>query len=172
MKRILIIGCSGAGKTTLALQMADRLQLELIHLDKHYWHAGWVESNKADWQATATAFAERPEWVMDGNYGGTMDLRLQYADTAIFLDFSTWRCLWRVIKRTVRYYGTSRPDMAEGCHERWDWSFLRYVAVYRSTRRAGVLERLQRHQAHLDIHILPNPVAVQQFLTSLPSPSK
>lgn len=171
MKRILIIGCSGSGKSTLSRQLHELLGLPLIHLDWHYWRAGWVESDKADWQKAVTAFAERPSWLMDGNYGGTMDLRLSYADTVIFLDFSTWRCLWWVIKRTIQYYGKSRPDMAEGCPERWNWSFLQYVATYRRTRRAGVIARLNKHQAHLDIHILPNPKAVQGFLAHLSATS-
>jgi adenylate kinase family enzyme len=114
MKKIVIIGSGGAGKSTLATQLGEMLNLEIIHLDKLYWQAGWVEPLKDEWKKTVEDLLKRDSWIMDGNFGGTIEMRLKACDTAIFLDFPRTVCLYRVIKRRLTYRNTSRPDMAEG----------------------------------------------------------
>ena len=86
VRRILIVGSAGAGKSTLAREIARRLGLPLIHLDRHYWRPGWVASGDARFRADVAALAARPAWVMDGNYGGTLDLRLPRADLLVLCD--------------------------------------------------------------------------------------
>ncbi|MEM6700587.1 MAG: hypothetical protein AAF599_19435 [Bacteroidota bacterium] len=127
MKRILIIGNSGAGKTTLAYQIQELTGLELIHLDQEYWQAGWVEMHYFDWRDRVEQLTAKEMWIMDGNYRGTFDIRIPKADTIILLDRSKWLCLFRAIKRILRYYGKTRPDMAADCPERFDWEFLKYI---------------------------------------------
>ena len=86
-KRIAIIGSSGSGKSTLARTLGVRLGLPVVHLDAHFWRAGWVETDKAQWQETVQALAHGERWIIDGNYSSTMDIRLPLAETIIFLDF-------------------------------------------------------------------------------------
>ena len=141
MKRVLVLGSPGAGKSTLAAQLATRTGLPLIHLDQQYWQAGWVEPDKESWRARVAEIAARDEWIIDGNYGGTLAVRLARADTVILLDFPTHLCLLRVLRRSVTGRGRVRPDMAEGCPERFDPAFFTYVARYRrdAGRRNGRL---------------------------------
>lgn len=143
MKRVLVIGSSGAGKSTVAHQFAQDWQLPLIHLDKAYWQAGWVESEKELWREKVSQLVLAERWIMDGNFGGTMDLRMAKADLVIWLDYSRWICLWRVIKRTLKYYGKTRPDMPDGCAERFDWSFLVYIYDFPKKHRPRILNNLE-----------------------------
>ena len=142
MKRVLILGCSGSGKSTLARQLGERTGLPVIHLDHEYFGPDWKEPRQKDWANTVTKLAARERWVMDGNYSGTFPLRMPRADTIVFLDQPSWRCLWRVIMRTLRHYGKVRPGSAPGCRERFDSHFLHYVATYNLTRRPRILAAL------------------------------
>ncbi|OAV43602.1 hypothetical protein [Lewinella sp. 4G2] len=142
MQRVLIIGCCGAGKSTFARKLADATGLPLIHLDQAYWQPDWTEPPKAEWEAKVTELVARDAWIMDGNYAGSLSLRLPRADTVIYLDYPTAKCLWRVVKRVTKYHGQQRPDMPPGCHERFDWEFFHYVATFNLTRRRLIHEHL------------------------------
>ncbi len=143
MQRVLIIGCPGAGKSTVARQLAAHIGLPLIHLDRHYWQPGWVAQSKEVWEITVNNLIASPQWIIDGNYGGTLSVRAQRADTVIHLDFPTWLCLWRVLARTLRGHGQVRGDeFVEGCPERFDLSFIRFVWRYRRVHRGRDLARL------------------------------
>ena len=121
------MGSSGAGKT----ELGSLAGLPVVHLDRHYWRPGWQEPDRETWVEQVRALIAEPRWVMDGNYSGTLAQRLPAADTIIFLDFPTWLCLWRVLKRTFRSLGQVRPDLAPGCPEKFDLEFLKYVWRYR-----------------------------------------
>jgi adenylate kinase family enzyme len=142
-RRILVIGCSGAGKSTLARAIANSRQLPLVHLDRHYWRPGWVAPSEPDWQAQVERLVAEPGWVMDGNYSSTMARRAEVADAIVFLDLPRWLCLTRVLRRAVFGYGRSRPDVAPGCPERFDWAFLKWVWNYPKRSRPKTLALLQ-----------------------------
>ena len=142
MQRVLVIGSPGAGKSTFAAALASQTGLELIHLDRHYWRSGWTEPDTSAWAAEVAKLAARERWVMDGNYGGTLALRLQRADTVVWLDFPVWICLWRIIRRAARYRGRVRPDMAEGCPERLEWEFVSYTARFPWGGRRRIVAKL------------------------------
>lgn len=127
MKRILVIGCSGAGKTTLGKELGARLALPVHHLDRLWWRPGWVENSGEAFDAKLAEILNTDRWVIDGNYSRTLPERLKYADTVILLDYPRTLCLYRALKRILRLYGSVRPDMADGCPERLDGQFLRYV---------------------------------------------
>lgn len=167
MRRVLVIGSSGSGKSTLSRQIGARLGLPVVHLDQHYWSAGWVEPSPEAWAETVGRLAAAEAWVMDGNYSGTMSRRLAAADAVVFLDRSRWLCVARVGWRRVRHAGRSRPDMAEGCPEQITASLLRFVWTYPGTRRPAVLARLGAAE-HLDVFHLRSGRDVQAFLASLP----
>ena len=150
MDRILILGCGGAGKSTLAGQLGDILGLPIIHLDQGYWQPGWTPLSDDAWTQRVATIIQQKNWIMDGNYGSTLEMRLIRAEAVIFLDYPRRLCLWRVMKRIWRHKGRTRPDMAPGCTERWDWEFIRYIwgfrkrgriRNYRMIREQGMLEK-------------------------------
>jgi adenylate kinase family enzyme len=104
---------------------------------------------------------------MDGNYGGTLDLRLAACDLVVFLDVPRLRCLWRVVWRRMRHLGRSRPDMAAGCAERLDFEFVRWVWTYPKRRRPGVLAKVAA--AGKPLTILRSTSETERFVATLGS---
>jgi adenylate kinase family enzyme len=170
VQRVLLIGPGGAGKSTLAREIGTARALPVIHLDALYWRDGWVPTPDEAWEVIVRALVARPAWVLDGNFGGTLPLRLAACDTVIYLDQSPWRCTARVVRRWVTYRGRSRPDMAPGCPERPSAEFLRWIWRYRATRRPRVLAALAAARANgKTVHVLRSPRDVRGFLASLGS---
>ncbi|MHC4939553.1 MAG: DNA topology modulation protein [Planctomycetota bacterium] len=167
MRRVAIVGCGGAGKSTLARDLGTRTGLPVVHLDLHFWNEGWIETPRDRWAEKVDELVAAERWVVDGNYGGTMERRLAAADTIIFLDFPRWRCVGRVLRRRLRYHGRTRPDLRPGCPERMSGEFLRYIWNYNRTRRTIVLERIDRVSDGRRVEILRSPRAVRRFLEEL-----
>ena len=165
MQRVLVIGSGGSGKSTLAARIAARTGLPLIHLDQLYWRSGWVATPANEWTRNVQELAARASWVMDGNYGGTLDLRLAACDMVVFLDVPRLRCLWRVLWRWMRHRGRSRPDMAPGCTERLDMEFVRWIWTYPQRRRPGVLAKVAA--AGKPLAILRSSADIDSFVASL-----
>ena len=117
MERIVIIGCGGAGKSTLARQLGKKLNIPVVHLDKLWWKPGWVESSREEFDAKLAEELAKPQWIMDGNFNRTINQRVDRCDTLIYLDFNRVACLMGVLKRVLTTYGKVRPDMGEGCPE-------------------------------------------------------
>jgi len=167
LQRTLIIGCSGSGKSTLTRQLAQKTSLPIIYLDQEYFGPNWKEPTQKAWAETVTKLAARDRWIMDGNFSGTFPIRMPRADTIVFLDQPTWRCIWRVIKRTIRFHGQVRPGSAPGCRERSDAHFLGYVLHYNATRRPGILKTLaEQEAAGKTVHILRRGAEIRDFLAS------
>lgn len=163
MQRVLIVGCPGAGKSAAAKSLAAKTGLPLIHLDHHYWHPGWMPSEKDVWREKVRSLAAQPCWIMDGNYASTLDERLSRADTVIHLDFSTWVCCWRVIRRTISNLGREREgEFVVGCPERLDATFLRFVLLYRQRYRARDLAKLSAFEGRR--LTFDRPAALAHFL--------
>jgi adenylate kinase family enzyme len=167
MKRVVVLGSAGAGKSTLAQQIGVRLNLPVIHLDAYYWKPGWEPTPLADWWEVVDELVAGESWVMDGNYRRTLTTRLVAADTVIFLDFPRWLCLGRVFRRALRYAGRTRPDMAPGCREKIDLDFLRWIWTYPTNARPSILAYLEACQPGKQVFILRSPTEVQRFLSQL-----
>jgi len=131
MERILVIGPCGAGKSTLAVTLGERLGLPVIHLDQEYWRPGWQEPEQLEWAAQVEELIARSRWIMDGNYGGTLARRLERAQLVVNLDYPRSVFFPRMLWRSIRQLGRTRPDMAPGCAERLDWEFIRYTWRYK-----------------------------------------
>jgi adenylate kinase family enzyme len=170
MKRVLVIGSGGAGKSTFARRLGDVLNIEVKHLDKLYWRAGWQEPAKDEWLQTVTAVAQEDSWIMDGNFSGTLAQRIQYCDTIVFLDLPRVLCLWRIAKRRFLNHNRARSDMAEGCPEKLDWSFVQWVWTYSRRSRPKVVRLLQENSGTKEIVWLRSRAEVRRFLEGLRRP--
>jgi adenylate kinase family enzyme len=167
MRKVLVIGSGGAGKSTFAKRLGTRLKIKVIHLDSIYWRPGWVEMPKAEWLKTVEELLKLESWIMDGNYSGTLELRLQSCDTVIFLDLPRIVCLWRVVKRLLQYHNRSRPDMADECREKFNLEFMRWVWDYPKRARPKVLKRLEENLRDKKIIFLRSQLEMEKFLASL-----
>lgn len=167
MRRVLVIGSGGAGKSTLARALGARLGLPVVHLDRLYWRPGWEETPLREWVPTVERILDGEAWVIDGNYGGTLERRLAACDTAVFLDLPRVLCLWRVVRRRVRYAGRTRPDTAAGCPERLSWDFVRWIWRYPEHRRARGVATLAAAEGVRVVH-LRSRREVRDFLDALP----
>ena len=130
MRRVLILGSGGAGKSTLARTLGTILQLEVIHLDAYYWQSGWIERPKDQWLKIVSQLIQKESWIMDGNYRSTIRMRAEAADNLLSLDTSRTICLWRILKQWRHYQGTTRPDVANNCPKRLNWEFFQYMWNY------------------------------------------
>jgi adenylate kinase family enzyme len=169
MQRILVIGSPGAGKSTLASRIAGRLDLPLIHLDREYFGPGWTTPTKPEWRERVKALAARPEWVTDGNYASTFDLRVPRATAIVWLDLPRWRCLAGVLWRVAKNYGRGRPDLGAAGPERFDPSFMRWIWSYPRSMRpktARMLERLRPDQRVYVLRSRSDIPALEAELTS------
>ena len=163
MERIMIIGCGGSGKSTLARQLGEKTGLPVVHLDKLFWRPGWVSISREEFDELHRNALAQPRWIMDGNFDRTIPERLARCDTVIYLDFSRWACLMGVVKRIVTTYGTVRPDMGDGCPERFDREFLQWVWNFNKNKRERNY-RLLKDAVGVNVVILKNRREVKRFL--------
>lgn len=173
MKRILILGSSGSGKSTLARQLGTILDLPVVHLDQHYWNPGWEPTPKDAWYKEVQTIIKEPTWIIDGNYRSTLNMRIQAADTIIFLDLPANLCARRAIKRRFMYLNHPRPDISRGCKERLldpkFPKFVRWILDYPNRARPDVIRRLSQYGEGKQIFWLQSTQEVQDFLNSPPN---
>ena len=166
MERIMIIGCGGAGKSTLARQLGEKTGLPVIHLDKLFWRPGWVQITREEFDKLHREALMGEKWILDGNFDRTMAERIKYCDTVIYLDFSRLTCLLGVAKRILTTYGKTRPDMGEDCPERIDWEFLKWVWNYNKNKREKNY-RLLNESEGVETIVLKNRRAVRKFMKTV-----
>lgn len=164
MKRVLIIGSGGAGKSTLARRLGEKTGIEVIHLDKLFWHPGWVRTEKKEWLEIVRRAIEKESWIMDGNFGSTLEMRARAADTIVFMDIPRHICIYRILKRWVMYNRDTRPDMAEGCEERFDWEFFIWVWDYPTRSKPEKELVLSRYANEKTIIRLRSNKEIEEFL--------
>ena len=145
--RIAVIGCAGAGKSTLARALAAATGLPLIHLDAEHWQPGWIEPDVAAWFERQAALTAGERWIIDGLYGSSLDQRLARATLVVWLDPPTRVCVAGVLARWLRWRGRVRPDMGAGCPERMDPAFLRWVVTFRREVRPRVVKAVEASRA-------------------------
>jgi adenylate kinase family enzyme len=167
MKKISVIGSPGAGKSTFAAELGWITQLPVIHLDKEFWQPGWVEMPREEWRERVSALVEADNWIIDGTYDNSLDIRLPRADAVIFLDFPRYLCIWRICKRFITNFGRACFDMAEGCPEILDWSFLKWVWNYRRDHYPKIHEYLLKYFPHGSLFVLKNQAEVRRFIQDL-----
>ena len=166
MKRILIMGCAGCGKSTLAKELGTILNLPVYHLDVYYWQPGWVETEKEEFIAKQEEILKTDEWIIDGNYRSTLDLRLAKADYIIFLDYRRSVALKGVIKRYFKYRNKTRDSITIGCEEKIDCEFLKWVWNFKKDAKPILMQKINEHP---DIPMLTfkNRRSLKKYLTNL-----
>ena len=144
MKKIIVAGVSaGAGKSTFAAKLAVKLDMPVYHLDSYYWKPGWVEADREEFIASQQTIVKEDQWIIEGNYMSTFDIRMAEADTFIYLELPLRICLYRVLKRWLTNIGNTRPDMAEDCPEKMDLAFLKFIVTTYSARKVNMRKRMQ-----------------------------
>jgi adenylate kinase family enzyme len=164
MKKILVIGSGGSGKSTVAIRLGKLLDIDVVHLDRLYWNPGWIETPRPEWHKIVQEILKRDSWIIDGNYSNTLALRIEACDTVVFLDRSRPLCLWRVLKRWALYRGRSRPDIAEGCPEQINLEFILWIWGYKKRTRPKVIGMLQKSSTTKNVVWLRSESEVREFL--------
>lgn len=167
MKKIAIIGSGGSGKSTLAKHLGETLHMNVYHLDALFWKPNWVETPKEEQRRVQYELVKKEGWIFDGNYSGTMDIRLQAADTIIFLDIPRMICMFRAVKSVLQYRNQTKSDMGEGCEERFSLQFLQWIWGYPKTKKPGILQKLEKLSREKEIIIFRSSREVREFLESV-----
>jgi adenylate kinase family enzyme len=167
MKKVVVIGSPGAGKSIFATKLATATNLPLIHLDSLYHQSDKnYENNKSAWRRKVQELINEKSWIIDGNYSSTFDLKLPAADTIIFLNYPSYLCLWRVLKRRFKYRNRMRPDMPSTWREKADWGFIKYVASFKR-QDATYIENLLEKYKDKEVIILTSPGSTNYYLSKI-----
>ena len=140
MKKVIVIGCPGSGKSTISRALHNKTGILLYHLDMMYWNADKTTVEKSVFLERLFAVLERDEWIIDGNYGSTMELRMAACDTVIFLDYPLDVCLDGIKERR----GKPRSDMP-WIETEEDAEFIEFIKNYNEQQKPKVLELLKKY---------------------------
>ncbi|MBR6768466.1 MAG: AAA family ATPase [Clostridia bacterium] len=158
MKKIIVIGCPGSGKSTVARALHNKTGIPLYHLDMMYWNADKTTVEKSVFREWLSAVLEKDEWIIDGNYGSTMELRMAACDTVIFLDFPLDVCLDGIKERR----GKPRSDMP-WIETEEDAEFIEFIKSYNDQQKPKVLALLERY-SDKNIFVLTSREEADTFL--------
>ena len=140
MKKVIVIGCPGSGKSTVSRALHDKTGIPLYHLDMMYWNANKTTVEKSVFLERLSTVLEKDEWIIDGNYGSTMELRMAACDTVIFLDYPLDVCLDGIKERR----GKPRSDMP-WIETEEDAEFIEFIKSYSEQQKPKVLELLEKY---------------------------
>ena len=140
MKKVIVIGCPGSGKSTVSRTLHNKTGIPLYHLDMMYWNADKTTVEKSVFLERLSAVFEKDEWIIDGNYGSTMELRMAACDTVIFLDYPLDVCLDGIRERR----GKPRSDMP-WIETEEDAEFIEFIKSYNEQQKPKVLELLEKY---------------------------
>ena len=140
MKKIIVIGCPGSGKSTFSKALHEITGIPLCHLDMLFWNADKTAVEKAQFLDRLKTAMAPDQWIIDGNYASTMELRMQACDTVIFLDYPTDICLEGIRQRR----GTVRSDMPWVETEE-DSEFLEFIKNFHTENRPQILTLLEKY---------------------------
>jgi adenylate kinase family enzyme len=164
--RILVIGCSGGGKSTLSQKIAARFGLDYVSIDRDVlWLPGWVQRPKAEQLECIRMFAGGERWIMDGTNTSTFDIRVPRSDIVLWVRMPRFLCIRGILGRWIRTRGKTRPEMAPGCPEKMDVEFLRFVWTWEKVYGPRVLAGLQAHAGDTPVLVLKSRGEMRQLLS-------
>ncbi len=163
MKKLLVIGCPGSGKSTFSSKLSKVSDLPVIHLDSYYWKPGWISCSNQEFDEILRELLHQEAYIMDGNYSRTIDYRLSFTDTVYFFDFSRYLCLYRIIKRRIMNHGKTREYMGKGCLEGIDYKFMKSVWNFSKNQRMQIINLLDKYKESKNIVIFRNPKEVDNY---------
>lgn len=166
MKRVIIIGCGGSGKSTLSRALSEKTNLPVVHLDKLFWREGWVNIPREEFNVLLREELKKDKWIIDGNYDRTIKERLNRCDTVIYLDYPRRTCLFGIIKRFITNYGKVRPDMTDGCPEKIDLEFIKWIWNFNKEHR-DKFYKILKEEKDKKIYIFKNRKECDEFLRAL-----
>jgi adenylate kinase family enzyme len=173
VKRIMVVGVSaGVGKSTFARKLSKILDIDVYHLDTFYWEPGWVEASIESFSSRQQEIIHQSQWIIEGNYKHTFDLREKFADTIIYLELPLSICLFRVMKRWILNIGKYRPDRADGCEEKLDFTFLKFICSTYFDRKKSMNKRLRDLESIKNVIQLRNKKEMYIFLRKLENSTK
>jgi adenylate kinase family enzyme len=143
----------------------------MVSLDALFWKPGWVESDRAEFGRRVNEVMQQPRWIMDGNYtgSGAGELRRHSSDTVIWFDLPRRTCMLGIMKRIAGSYGKVRPEMAEGCPEKIDLEFFRYVWTYRRVQRPKLVDYFQGLRADQSLVCFTDRAQARSYLRGVES---
>lgn len=162
MKKVIVIGCPGSGKSTFSKSLHKITNIALFHLDMIFWNADKTTVEKPVFLDRLLKIIQNDKWIIDGNYSSTMELRMQACDTVIFLDYPLDICLNGVKERK----GKARSDMPWIEPNEDDTEFIEFIKNYNSQSRPKVMELLDRY-SHKDIFIFSTRTQAEEFLAKI-----
>jgi adenylate kinase family enzyme len=162
VERVAVVGSGGAGKSTFARLLGERSGLPVLHLDRLFWKPGWVATPHDAWVALQRELAAADRWIMDGNFGSTIEVRLARADTVIVLEPPRLVCLARAARRVLGNLGSA--VQAEGCGERVDAEFFKWIWRFPRDSRPRLEAAIDQHHDHLKVVRLRSRRAVSRYL--------
>ena len=165
IKRIAILGISGAGKTSFAKQLAHKINLPLYHMDSLYWQENWTLVPQEEWQKQEQQIIEKEKWIIEGYIDPQTTNRLVRADKVIFLDYSGTYCATNILKRSLKYSNVKRPELPENCFDTFNFKF--FFTVLRRKERKEICEILANLNVSEKLLIFKTPKQTEKWLKSL-----
>ena len=164
--RVLVIGCSGGGKSTLSLKLSQILSLEYISIDRDIrWLPGWVVRDEQEQRQLWQALVQDQRWIMDGTSPGSFDIRLPRTQLVLWVRVPRYLAFIGLFRRVLRYYGTTRPEMAEGCNEPLpDLEFLSYIWNFEKHSSPRVIKNLDLYGPTVPVLILNSRREMAQLI--------
>jgi adenylate kinase family enzyme len=177
-QRIVVVGTTGSGKTTLARRIATLRQVPHIELDALHWQANWTEAPLDVFRARIAQAVAGETWTLDGNSSRTRDLVWQRADTIIWIDYSLAVILLRLVRRTLRRV-LAREELWNGNRETWRGTVFSRDSVlwwalktYRRRRREYPELFARPEYRHLSVIRLRSPRKTEQWLVQTFAPPR
>ncbi|MBR1173617.1 AAA family ATPase [Bradyrhizobium sp. KB893862 SZCCT0404] len=168
MRRIIVVGSQGSGKTSLARKLGQKLGLPVVHLDVLYWQPGWTASDTASFRARVAEAIAGDAWVVDGSFSGlAFDLTIARADVLVVIDRPRWVCQWRILWRSAFDRDKARPDLPEGCPEQFDWKLMKEAWRYDVERVPDIEAERIEHGPDVPVLRLRRDRDIQGFLESI-----
>ena len=146
MKKIIVIGCPGSGKSTFSRKLSQKTNIPLYHLDMMYWNEDKTTVEKHIFLERLCNVLQKNEWIIDGNYISTMEQRMLACDTVIFLDYPLETCLDGVKSRR----GKARSDMP-WIETEEDLEFIEFIKNFAKEQRTIIINLLEKYS---DKHII------------------